>query len=198
MPFTPVYGIPYPALSDPPNGPSQLQALATEVETELARIDGLIAGNASSITTLQNNRERILAWGRRTSSSSSTTTTVGVIRLDGIALTGGRLYRVTYVTHPSSTVGTDTIRTEVRFTTNNTAATTASPVMFNSQVYDTPNAETHMTLYAPSVNETLSVLLCVTRFAGSGNVLAFADSDRGTDITVEDLGTSVGDTGVDI
>lgn len=43
MPTTPVYGIPYPALSDAPNGPSQIQATALEVETELARIDAAIA-----------------------------------------------------------------------------------------------------------------------------------------------------------
>lgn len=36
---TPVYGIPYPESTDPPNGPSQMQALALEVEAELARID---------------------------------------------------------------------------------------------------------------------------------------------------------------
>jgi len=45
MPVTPIYALPYPALSDPPNGPSQFQALAEEVETELSRID-------SSITTI--------------------------------------------------------------------------------------------------------------------------------------------------
>lgn len=43
MPTTPVYGIPYPALSDAPNGPSQIQAAALEVETELVRIDAAVA-----------------------------------------------------------------------------------------------------------------------------------------------------------
>lgn len=32
MPNTPIYSFPYPALSDAPNGPSQMQALATAVE----------------------------------------------------------------------------------------------------------------------------------------------------------------------
>lgn len=39
MPTTPIYGLPYPALSDPPNGPAQIQALAEGVESELQRID---------------------------------------------------------------------------------------------------------------------------------------------------------------
>ena len=43
MATTPVYGIPYPVLGDTPNGPSQMQALALEVENELQRIDTAIS-----------------------------------------------------------------------------------------------------------------------------------------------------------
>lgn len=43
MANTPVYGIPYPVLGDSPNGPSQMQALALKVETELIRVDAAIA-----------------------------------------------------------------------------------------------------------------------------------------------------------
>lgn len=53
MPFTPIYGIPYPALSDPPNGPSQMQALALEVENEIARVDGVDATQNANIAALQ-------------------------------------------------------------------------------------------------------------------------------------------------
>lgn len=50
MPTTPVYGIPYPALGDPPNGSTQMQALALEVETELQRIDANVAAiNAQDV-----------------------------------------------------------------------------------------------------------------------------------------------------
>lgn len=35
MPNTPIWTIPYPALSDPPNGPSQVQAAASRLETVL-------------------------------------------------------------------------------------------------------------------------------------------------------------------
>lgn len=41
---TPIYGLPYPSLSDPPNGPAQFQALAEAVEAELDRIDDTISG----------------------------------------------------------------------------------------------------------------------------------------------------------
>lgn len=43
MPSTPIYGLPYPDLSEPPNGPTQIEALAEAVEAELARIDADIA-----------------------------------------------------------------------------------------------------------------------------------------------------------
>src|SRR5688572_18584145 len=43
MPTTPTYGLPYPQLSDPPDGPAQFQALADEVEVELTRVDARIA-----------------------------------------------------------------------------------------------------------------------------------------------------------
>jgi hypothetical protein len=42
VPSTPIYGLPYPSLTDPPNGPAQFQALAEAVETELNRIDGVL------------------------------------------------------------------------------------------------------------------------------------------------------------
>lgn len=49
MPSTPTYGLPYPSLSDPPNGPAQFQALADEVEVELTRVDARIA-NGEQLT----------------------------------------------------------------------------------------------------------------------------------------------------
>jgi len=55
MPLTPVYGIPYPSLSDPPNGPAQMGALATEVENELIRVDATAASQGARITTLETN-----------------------------------------------------------------------------------------------------------------------------------------------
>lgn len=39
MPTTTVYNLRYPALSDAPDGPAQIQALADDVEAELIRVD---------------------------------------------------------------------------------------------------------------------------------------------------------------
>jgi hypothetical protein len=55
VPTTPIYGLPYPSLSDPPNGAAQIQALAEAVEAELSRIDAtpaaVTATDAGSVST---------------------------------------------------------------------------------------------------------------------------------------------------
>lgn len=43
MPNTPVYGLPYPSLSEPPNGPAQFQDLAEAVELNLQATDANVA-----------------------------------------------------------------------------------------------------------------------------------------------------------
>lgn len=42
MPTTVIYNFPYPALSDAPNGPVQIQALAQAVENKIATIDSTL------------------------------------------------------------------------------------------------------------------------------------------------------------
>lgn len=54
MPATPTYGLAYPALTDPPDAPGQLQALAEGVEAELARVDNDVE-NAITDTGLLTN-----------------------------------------------------------------------------------------------------------------------------------------------
>jgi hypothetical protein len=75
MPVTPIYGIPYPALSDPPNGPSQMQALALEVETELARIDAVDGTQNANISALQSATNVPTFFIRNTAAQSLNNTT---------------------------------------------------------------------------------------------------------------------------
>jgi hypothetical protein len=46
---TPVYGFPYPALTDAPNGPAQIQALAEAVEADLVTTDNAVAALAAEV-----------------------------------------------------------------------------------------------------------------------------------------------------
>jgi hypothetical protein len=43
MPTSPNYGLPYPALTDSPNVPEDVAALAVAVDTEIARVDAAAA-----------------------------------------------------------------------------------------------------------------------------------------------------------
>jgi hypothetical protein len=42
MPTTPIYAFPYPALSDSPDGPTQIQSLALALETKIAAMDAIL------------------------------------------------------------------------------------------------------------------------------------------------------------
>lgn len=49
MPNTPTYDFPYPAVTDAPDGPTQIQALAGAVEDEIERIDASL-GTVTPVT----------------------------------------------------------------------------------------------------------------------------------------------------
>lgn len=144
---------------------------------------------------------------RRTtvSSASTSATLVGVLMTEDLSIVSGRLYRIGYQIHFDSTVADDQCRAELRHTTDGATPTTASAVLVGSGseavirttgTRETRNAETY---YAPGVDQTLSLLLAVSRQAGSGNVTAFADASQFvTEIWVEDMGTDPGSSGSDI
>ncbi|TKG58108.1 hypothetical protein [Prauserella endophytica] len=49
MPNTDLYGLPYPALTDPPNGPEQMQALADAIEAALSTVDGALRDELAEV-----------------------------------------------------------------------------------------------------------------------------------------------------
>lgn len=52
MPTTPVYAFPYPALTDSPNGPTQIQALAEAVDDEIVRVDADVAAVVADVAAI--------------------------------------------------------------------------------------------------------------------------------------------------
>jgi hypothetical protein len=54
MPTTPIFAFPYPALTDPPNGAAQIQALAEAVEAELNGTNSDVTSLTSRVTVLEN------------------------------------------------------------------------------------------------------------------------------------------------
>jgi hypothetical protein len=95
MPNTPIYGLPYPALTEPPDGPAQFEALAEAVESELARIDG----NVSAVTTVTDKFATVVLV-TTTQNTSGTTTSTSFTP----TLTGGTTCSFTFVAPPSGII----------------------------------------------------------------------------------------------
>lgn len=150
-----------------------------------------------------NNMPRVLGRAKRTTASTTTTTVVGVLRLDDIPIKSGHLIKIqSSPLHLKTDVANDTIYASYRYTTDGSAPTTASTLLALSQLRVTASASDQATTltawYTPAADETLSVLLCVTRAAGTGNVNIDAGATFPIEFTVHDDGVDPGDTGVDI
>jgi hypothetical protein len=162
---------------------------------------GLGAGQVAKDTDFAT-LSKIIAWGSRSTSSTGTTSEVGVLRLDGIAITSGHMYRI--YTGPLalySNVTSDTVAGNIRTSAAvaSTPATTASPALgqalkFTANATSTSFPETKplIQVYTATLTGLLSVLLTVSRMQGTGTV----SIQTGCDMWVEEIGLSVGNTGV--
>lgn len=196
MPTTANYAWPSPASSASPNVPVDIKALADAADTTVKSID-------NRLTTVESSRARgLVKYGFVTTASgvSTSSTAVGVMRLDSISLLSGRAYLISCpAMHPTSTVTTDVMRVEVRGSTSGTA-TTASAVIPGLQAYALFGQPMSLeTVYQPGSNQTLSLILCIARDSGSGNVTMLADtSGRLSQIFVTDIGLAVSNSAVDL
>lgn len=159
---------------------------------------------ADEAAELQN---RLLARGRRdtSSSGSASTTPVPVIRLDDIPVSAGAAITVRGTgLHTTSTVAGDGVQVEIRYTTDGSTPTAGSTVLPGSRVYNRVgvlnSAETKVleTTYVPATAQTLSLLLCVLRSAGTGTVTLFANATDVLELKVIYEGTDPTDTGTDL
>lgn len=140
---------------------------------------------------------------KRVTSSSTTTSSVGVLGLYAKPVTGGRLYVVrTSALHLDSSVANDTITGFITHTTDGSVPTTGSSTLLtgNQDQADAvqPLPVTMIGSYVPPSDLTLSLLLCVSRPAGTGNVSIFGSSAYPIEVFLDEIGDDPGDTGVDI
>lgn len=100
MGVTPIYGFPYPALTDSPNGPAQFQALSESVESHLAVTD-------ANVSTLQS-----------TSQSLSSASYIQYERTTNQTITSGTLQSILFdvVTKSSSDMTAATVSGGTEFT----------------------------------------------------------------------------------
>jgi hypothetical protein len=146
----------------------------------------------------------ILKRFRRTTTMSTTTTEVGVARMDDIPLLAGRIYRfMSSNMLLDSTVSGDEMF--IRFRMNSAGlATTGSTQMpgANSNYREAdqavPEERQLNTIYIPSVDENLSVLLTCGRIAGTGGISVLISTTSPVDMYVEFLGTDMGSSGTSI
>ena len=163
------------------------------------------AGQTVTAGTLNDSVTAVIARAYRSTNSSGTTTEVGVVRLDDTPITAGRLYRVyTNSVGVDSSVANDGVRLNLRYTTDGTTPTPSSTVLTISQTIQTNIAAAEYVVvdatYTPASNETLSVLLTVSRATGSGTVLATGGSGAPgpIELYIEDMGDDPGDTGTEL
>lgn len=124
MGVTPVYAFPYPELTDPPNGPSQIQALATAVENKFVTVDSTVSSHTSSISTLQTtvNTLNLRSLGGRIVTTAGvinagiTTTEVNVTKaaFENSTITSGRVYIFTFTFSAQFTTANDSFLIRIR------------------------------------------------------------------------------------
>jgi hypothetical protein len=147
--------------------------------------------------------KKIVARGRRLSNSTTTTSEVGVLRLDDIEVLGDHIYEIsTSSLLLGTSVANDIVLARLRYTTDGSTPSTSSTLLTQAgeRIEVTANGAYTQVVgtYAPASDETLSVLLSVTRTSGSGSVGINYGSAVPIELYVIDLGEDPGDTGVDI
>lgn len=166
-----------------------------------------LAGQKLTAGAFNTEIKKILARGRRTTTSSAVTssTDIGVLRLDDVSLKASRsvIVRVTGI-HADSTVAADVMRMRLRYTTDGSTPTTSSTILPGSLAYaqianaSWPETRVIEAEHTPAADQTFSVLLCISRTAGTGDCTLFADADHALEMKIIHDGDDVGDTGTDI
>lgn len=145
----------------------------------------------------------LLQRGRRTSSSTTTTTEQGVLRLDDLTVYSGHAYRIHTCTFQVDTTSNNIPGVKIRYTTDGSTPGTGSTLLPGShgeyRQADGAFAETISidTMYVPSADETLSLLLTAAPTTATDTVI-IASATRPLDMYVTYWGVDPGDTGTDI
>lgn len=185
----------FPQASDDYVPHTDIENLATDVDTDVA----LLLDAESSPLPLG-----VIARARRISNSSATsgTTELGVLRLDSVPVYAGRLYGIgTNSLLVDGSVANDVARLFLRANSAGTATTSSTQLAIGQALVGNvsfPEGLFVETVYAPSVDETLSILLSVGRQTGTGSFVVLGGATVPINLVVADLGLDPGDTGTDL
>jgi hypothetical protein len=156
------------------------------------------------ITAEKLNLLGIKALGRRQTTPAATTTIMGVLRLDDIPYVANRAYEVQMNPQMTGSITADSMHATIRYTTDGSTPTTASPILpgasIVSKVVVGTAGETRSVsaIHEAASDQTLSLLACIARISGTGNVTVAADATSEFTVSVIDVGKAVGNTGVSI
>lgn len=179
MPVTPIYGLPYPALSDPPNGPAQFQALAEEVENELARIDADVDTLQATDSTLSGNitviNANIAGNGRLVTAAGVINTTSGTTELDipklaieNWTVTNTAWYILNLKLSAQMSAGNDSYLVRVRKDTALSGTVIAQFEWITQVAGFTHAVSQHIPWQAPATDADADFYVSIQRIAGTG------------------------------
>ena len=182
MGVTPTYGFPYPALTDSPNGPAQIQALAEAVEADLVVTDANITNLVATGLTYM----KFLGGTQRSSDTAAITAETVVSTSGAISLPASSLIlvrgRIDYFTTTSD------MELFVKFRTTNIAGAIERQIITdrNDGTAAVPKAHEWSLTYKTTSSETHTWVSTVARFSGTGTVTC----QGGTSVMVYYLGAS--------
>lgn len=166
MGVTPIYGFPYPALTDAPNGPAQIQALAEAVEADLAVTDA----NIATINTTGLTYTRVIGGKVRTTNASATsgTTELQVLDTGSLSLPASSRLRIDVMMTYSNTVVSDDLDFRIRDT--NTAGTLRQEAVAHRSDAVVPYTILLSAIYTTTTSETKTFIASAQRITGTGTV----------------------------
>lgn len=147
---------------------------------------------------------QLVARGRRTSDKVFSGTEVGVLELDDIPVYANVAYLISSSPLRFQVAATDTAQSNLRYTTDgSTPNATSSTVMTvveggNNVSFQPAFTQVFNVVYVPAADQTLSLLITLSRSGGASNVTMNGTSTRPIDMYVWSLGRDPGNTGVSI
>ena len=143
----------------------------------------------------------IIARARRDTNTAIVSAETGVLRLDGVPIRNGRVYRIytNQLVLDGDSTG-DVGRASIRVSTAGPATTSSTLLGVLQLTVPTPALPWGAPMsvdYYPTADGTLSVLLTISRLAGTGTGVRLLASE-GIDLTVEDMGLDPGNTGINL
>jgi hypothetical protein len=179
VPITPIYGLPYPALSDPPNGPAQFQALAEAVEHELQRIDAdvdtlqatdsTINGQISVINAnIAGNGRLVTAAGVINTTSGTTELDIPKLAIENWVVNNGFWYILNLKMSAQASAGGDSYLVRIRKDTALSGTVIAQFEWITQVAGFTHSLTQHIPWQAPATDGDADFYVSVQRIAGTG------------------------------